>query len=57
MSLPTHTFPEELQAEADRLNIRLEFLMVTSDGNDMNMISVGDNVPFDFCIDEMRFIQ
>ncbi|VGO17640.1 2-haloacrylate reductase [Pontiella desulfatans] len=38
VSLPTHTFPEELQAEADKLNVALEFVMVTSNGDDMNTL-------------------
>lgn len=38
VSLPTHTFPAALQAEADKLNVTLEFVMVTSNGDDMNAL-------------------
>jgi len=38
VSLPTHTFPEDLQAEADKLNVALEFVLVTSNGDDMNTL-------------------
>ena len=38
VSLPTFTFPEDLQAEADRLEVALEFVMVTSNGDDMNTL-------------------
>lgn len=38
VSLPTHTFPAELQAKADKLNVALEFVMVTSNGDDMNTL-------------------
>lgn len=38
VSLPTHTFPEVLQAEADELNVALEFVLVTSNGDDMNTL-------------------
>lgn len=36
VSLPTHTFPEDLQAAADEKNVTLEFVLVTSNGDDMN---------------------
>lgn len=38
VSLPTHTFPEELQAKADEAGVALEFVMVTSNGDDMNTL-------------------
>ncbi|MCF7847749.1 MAG: NADP-dependent oxidoreductase [Kiritimatiellales bacterium] len=38
VSLPTHTFPDDLQAAADALNVALEFVMVTSNGDDMNTL-------------------
>lgn len=38
VSLPTHTFPENLQAAADELNIKLEFVLVASNGEDMNTL-------------------
>lgn len=38
VSLPTHEFPEELKAIAEPRNIKLEFVMVTSNGGDMNTI-------------------
>ncbi|VGO21627.1 NADP-dependent oxidoreductase [Pontiella sulfatireligans] len=38
VSLPTHTFPEDLQAAADKLNVALEFVMVQSNGDDMNTL-------------------
>jgi NADPH:quinone reductase-like Zn-dependent oxidoreductase len=38
VSLPTHEFPAELKAIAEPRNIKLEFVMVTSNGGDMNTI-------------------
>lgn len=38
VSLPTHTFPEELRASADERNVKLEFVLVTSNGADMNTL-------------------
>ena len=38
VSLPTFTFSEELQAAADRKNVALEFVLVTSNGDDMNTL-------------------
>jgi NADPH:quinone reductase-like Zn-dependent oxidoreductase len=38
VSLPTHTFPAELQAAADKLNVALEFVMVQSSGVDMHTL-------------------
>lgn len=38
VSLPTHEFSEELKAIAEPRNIKLEFVMVTSNGDDMNTI-------------------
>ena len=35
VSLPTHEFPEELKAAAEPRGIKLEFVMVTSNGDDM----------------------
>ena len=38
VSLPTHEFPEELKATAEPRNIKLEFVLVTSNGEDMNTL-------------------
>jgi NADPH:quinone reductase-like Zn-dependent oxidoreductase len=38
VSLPTHEFSEELKAIADPRNIKLEFVLVTSSGEDMNTL-------------------
>jgi len=38
VSLPTHEFSEELKAAADPRNIKLEFVLVTSNGEDMNTL-------------------
>ena len=38
VSLPTHTFPDELTAIAEPRNITLEFVLVTSNGEDMNQL-------------------
>lgn len=38
VSLPTHTFPAALQAAADELNVELEFVLVQSNGEDMNTL-------------------
>ena len=38
VSLPTHEFSEELKAIAEPRNIKLEFVMVTSNGEDMNTL-------------------
>lgn len=38
VSLPTHQFPEDLQSKADRLNVELEFVLVQSNGEDMNTL-------------------
>ena len=38
VSLPTHAFTEELQAVADAAGVTLEFVLVTSNGEDMNTL-------------------
>ena len=38
VSLPTHVFPDELKAVAEPRNIKLEFVLVTSSGEDMNTL-------------------
>ena len=38
VSLPTHVFPEELKAAAEPRGIKLEFVLVTSNGEDMNTL-------------------
>ncbi len=38
VSLPTHEFSEELKAAAEPRNITLEFVLVTSNGDDMNIL-------------------
>lgn len=38
VSLPTHEFSEELKAIAEPRNIKLEFVLVTSNGEDMNTL-------------------
>ena len=38
VSLPTHEFSEELKAAAEPRNINLEFVLVTSSGDDMNTL-------------------
>ncbi|MBT8344758.1 MAG: NADP-dependent oxidoreductase [Desulfofustis sp.] len=38
VSLPTHEFSEELKAAADPRNIKLEFVLVTSNEDDMNTL-------------------
>ena len=38
VSLPTHVFPEELKAIAEPRNVKLEFVLVTSNGEDMNTL-------------------
>lgn len=38
VSLPTHEFSEELKAIAEPRNIKLEFVLVTSNGDDMNSL-------------------
>ena len=38
VSLPTHTFEDELQAKADAAGVALEFVMVQSSGEDMNTL-------------------
>ena len=38
VSLPTHVFPEELKAIAEPRNVTLEFVLVTSNGEDMNTL-------------------
>jgi len=38
VSLPTHQFPEDLQAMADQRNVVLEFVLVQSSGEDMNTL-------------------
>ncbi len=38
VSLPTHEFPEDLKATAEARNVKLEFVLVTSNGNDMNTL-------------------
>ncbi len=38
VSLPTHTFPDELQTEADKRSVALEFVLVQSCGEDMNTL-------------------
>jgi len=39
VSLPTHAFPEDLQAAADEQQVELEFVMVQSNGAEMNTLS------------------
>ena len=38
VSLPTHEFSEELKAAAEPRKIKLEFVLVTSNGEDMNTL-------------------
>jgi len=38
VSLPSPAFPEYLQAEANRKSVNLEFVLVTSNGEDMNTL-------------------
>ena len=38
VSLPTHEFSDELKAVAEPRNIKLEFVLVTSNGDDMNTL-------------------
>ena len=38
VSLPTHEFPKKLKAIAEPRNINLEFVLVTSSGDDMNTL-------------------
>ena len=38
VSLPTHQFPEDLQSEANKRNVELEFVLVQSSGQDMNTL-------------------
>jgi len=38
VSLPTHEFSEELKAVAEPQNIKLEFVLVTSNGENMNLL-------------------
>lgn len=38
VSLPTHTFPQELKDLAEPRDISLEFVLVTSNGDDMNSL-------------------
>lgn len=68
VSLPTHTFPEDLQAAADRQNVTLEFVMVTSSGEDMNILKglledgvlkphVSRSFPFEQMADAHRQIE
>ena len=38
VSLPTHEFPEELKGAAEPRNVKLEFVLVTSNGKDMNTL-------------------
>lgn len=38
VSLPTHEFSKELKAVAEPRNIKLEFVLVTSNGDDMNTL-------------------
>ncbi len=38
VSLPTHQFPEDLQSEANKRNVELEFVLVQSSGKDMNTL-------------------
>lgn len=49
VSLPTHQFPEDLQAKADERDITLEFVLVQSNGDDMNtlktMLETGELKP------------
>ena len=49
VSLPTHQFPEDLQARADQRNVVLEFVLVQSNGDDMNtlkdMLEVNELIP------------
>ena len=50
VSLPTHVFPEELKAAAEPRDIKLEFVLVTSNSDDMNtlkeMIESGTLKPY-----------
>jgi len=39
VSLPTHTFPDDLQAVADKAGVALEFVLVHSSGEDMNTLA------------------
>jgi len=39
VSLPTHSFPEPMQAVADKAGVALEFVMVHSSGEDMNTLA------------------
>ena len=49
VSLPTHQFPDDLQSEADKRNVALEFVLVQSSGEDMNtlkgMLEAGELKP------------
>ncbi len=38
VSLPTHSFEDELQAKADAAGVALEFVLVASSGDDMNTL-------------------
>lgn len=38
VSLPSPAFPEDLQAQANRKSVKLEFVLVTSNGEDMNTL-------------------
>ena len=38
VSLPTHAFSEALKATADARNVTLELVLVTSNGEDMNIL-------------------
>ncbi len=38
VSLPTHQFPEDLQSDADKRKVQLEFVLVQSSGEDMNTL-------------------
>ena len=60
VSLPTHEFSEEQTAIAEPRNIKLEFVMVTSNGEDMNTLknqlergALKPNVSVTFPFDQM----
>ena len=68
VSLPTHQFPEDLQARADQRNVVLEFVLVQSSGDDMNTLKdmleaneliphVSETLPFDKMADAHTQIE
>ena len=68
VSLPTHQFPEDLQAAADQHNVELEFILVQSSGEDMNTLKgmleagklkphVSKTFPFENMADAHRQIE